>query len=206
MLITEQGLRSALVAQLGCVLTTETVAAILCAAIDRQDRAIDPTIFRPETHGALTFAVESFRDVLDELKPLHAAHFAETERHLAGFKLAADYDYMAERERMGALLQFTARNDTGQLVGNLRMYVNKSLHTNNLFAEEDTFYLLPAVRRGRNAMNFIQYAERLLVGIVGVDEIRATTKTTNAMGKIFVYLGYHHVSSQYIKVMRHESS
>jgi hypothetical protein len=202
MLITEQGLRSALHAQLGCVLTTETVAAILCAAIDRVDHAIDPAIFRPETHGELTFAVESFRDVLPELEPLHAAHFAETERHLAGFKLAPNYDYMAERERMGALLQFTARGVDGKLVGNLRMYVNRSLHTNNLFAEEDTFYLLPAVRRGRNAMNFIQYAERLLVGIVGVDEIRADTKTANGVDKLFRYMGYTHVASKFIKIIK----
>jgi hypothetical protein len=202
MQITMDGLRGALHAQLGSVLTPETVAAILCAAVDRADRAIDPTIFRPEQRGELTFAVESFRDVLPELEPLHAAHFAETERHLAGFSLAADYDYMAERERMGGLLQFTARDAGGALVGNLRMYVNRSLHTGNLFAEEDTFYLLPRARRGRNAINFVRYAEAMLVHIVGVDEIRADTKTANGADKLFRYMGYTHVASKFIKIIK----
>jgi hypothetical protein len=202
MRITVESLRDALVGHLGSVLTPEACAAIVCAAIDREDRAIDPARFAPETRGTLTFAVESFRDVLEELKPLHAAHFLETERHLAGFKLAPDYDYMAERERMGALLQFTARDEAGALVGNLRMYVNRSLHTGELFAQEDTFYLSPPARRGRNAINFLRYTEGMLRDVVGVTEIRANTKVVNGTHKLLAFMGYEHVANEFIKIIR----
>lgn len=194
-------LRDALGAKLGCTLTPEVAAEIICAAVDRADRALHPQAFPPRAHGGLVFQAESFRDVLPELIPLHEAHYLETEQHLAGVALAPNYDYMAERERRGQLVQFTARDEGGALVGNLRMYLGASLHTGRRFAEEDTFYLSPVARRGRNALGFLKYAEDMLIEHVGVDEIRATTKTTNRMGKLFPYLGYSHVSNQYIKVI-----
>lgn len=202
MRITIEGLRDALAGRLGSVLTPETCAAIVLASIDREDRAIEPARFAPETRGSLTFAVESFRDVLPELEPLHAAHFMETERHLAGFKLEPDYGYMAERERMGALLQFTARDADGVLVGNLRMYVQRSLHTGELVAEEDTFYLSPCARRGRNAINFLRYVEGMLAEVVGVAEIRANTKVVNGTHKLLAHMGYQHVANEFIKIIR----
>lgn len=202
MLITVNGMRDALAAQLGSVLTPELAAAILCASIDRKDHAIDPQRFAPERRGTITFAVESFRDVLPELEALHAAHFAETEKHLAGFKLAPDYDFMAERERMGALLQFTARDQDGLLVGNLRMYINRSMHTGELVAQEDTFYLSPPARRGRNAINFLRYVETMLREVVGVAEIRANTKVVNGTHKLLAFMGYRHVANEFIKIIR----
>lgn len=201
MQITMERLRDALGAQLGSVLTPELAAAIVCASVDREDRAIDPTSFAPETRGSLTFAAESLRDILPELEPLHAAHFAETERHLAGFTLAPDYGYMAERERMGQLVQFTARDAGGELVGNLRMYVYPSLHTGTLFAEEDTFYLSPFARRGRNAVNFLRYVEAMLRDVVRVREIRANTKTVNGTDRLLAHMGYTHVANQFIKIL-----
>lgn len=202
MQITMERLRDALAAHMGCVLTPEVLASIACASVDREDRAIKPDRFASHTAGSLTFACESLRDILDELKPLHAAHFAETERHLAGFTLAPNYDYMAERERTGNLVQFTARDAHGNLVGNLRMYINRSLHTGNLFAEEDTFYLDPSARRGRNAVNFLQYAEFMLQSVVGVREIRANTKTVNGTDRLLASMGYQHVANQFIKIIR----
>lgn len=202
MVITMELLREALYRHRGSVLTDEAAAAILCASIDRADRAIDPGQFPPKQAGTLTLAVESFRDVLPELEPLHAAHFQETERHLAGFKLEPNYGYMAERERVGALLQFTARDADGELVGNLRMYINRSLHTGELVATEDTFYLTPAVRRGRNAVNFLRYTEAMLCDVVGVAEIRANTKVVNGTHKLLAFMGYQHVANEFIKIIR----
>lgn len=202
MQITLERLRDALGVQLGSVLTPEVAAAIICASVDREDRAIDPDRFAPRVRGSLTFAAESLRDILDELKPLHAAHFAETERHLAGFTLNPNYDYMAERERTGNLVQFTARDADGKLVGNLRMYVYASLHTGTLFAEEDTFYLSPGARRGRNAVNFLRYVEDMLDQVLRVEEIRANTKTVNGTDRLLVHMGYKHVANQFIKIIR----
>lgn len=192
-------LRDALGAQMGCTLTPEVAAAIICAAVDRADRALQPQSFPPRAHGGLVFQAESFRDVLPELIPLHEAHYLETEQHLAGVALAPNYDYMAERERRGQLVQFTARDAAGALVGNLRMYTGTSLHTGRRFAEEDTFYLSPVARRGMNALAFLRYAEDMLVAHVGVDELRANTKTVNETHRLLARRGFKHVANQFIK-------
>lgn len=199
MQITMDRLREALGNQMGSILTPELAASIVCAAVDREDRALDPASFPVREHGDLRFAVESFRDILPELEPLHAAHFAETERHLAGFTLAPDYGYMAERERLGQLVQFTARNEQGELVGNLRMYIGKSLHTGNKFAEEDTFYLSPSARHGLASLAFLRYAEDMLVQVAAVVEIRANTKVVNRAHRLMDRRGFRHVANQYIK-------
>lgn len=195
-----ENLREVLGANLGSVLTPELAATIEHMAFDRADRAVDPGRFTPAEYHGLAFAVESFREILPELELLHAAHFTETESHLPDDAMAPDYGYMAERERTGSLIQFTARNKGGDLVGNLRIYLGQSVHTGRLFAEEDTFYLSPAVRRGFAAMKFLEYAEQELFKTLGVIELRATTKLVNKAGELLVFRGYHHISNQYIKV------
>lgn len=195
MTITLDRLKTALAGQLGSVLTPETAAAIVCAAVDRDERALDPQGFAPRAYGQLVFQVESFREILPELEPLHAAHFGETEQHLAGVALAPDYGYMAERERIGQLLQFTARDAAGRLVGNLRMYLYRSLHTGQSCAREDTFYLDPAARRGSTALAFVRYAKDMLAQ-AGVRELYASAKVVNAAAKVLQRCGFRHIANE----------
>lgn len=201
MQMTLECLREALAGKLGCVLTPEIAAEIEHRAFDRADRAIAPALFTPRPYRNLTFRVESFRDILLELEVLHAAHFAETEGHL-DVPMQPDYAYRAERERMGELLQFTARDDAGKLVGNLRLYLKHSLNTGTPFAEEDTFYLSPEVRKGFTAKLFLRYAEDSLYWLFDIREFRATTKTANTAGKLLDYSGYQHVANQYVKTIK----
>lgn len=202
MTITATCLRDALHAHFGAVLTPDLAVQIEFDAHDRAERGIAPARFAPRMYRNLVFRVESLRAILPELEPLHAAHFEETEKHLAGFELKPDYAYMAERERMGTLVQFTARDEPGKLVGNLRMYLSTSLHTGSLFAEEDTFYLAPEVRKGFAALSMLRYAEDMLTGALGVREVRASTKIVNAASKLMDYRGYAHVANQYIKTFK----
>jgi hypothetical protein len=202
MQMTLECLREALAGKLGCVLTPEIAAEIEHRAHDRADRALSPGLFLPRPYRNLTFRVESFRAILPELEALHAAHFAETETHLPGSAMNPDYGYMGERERRGELVQFTARDEAWNLVGNLRMYLSSSLHTGNRFASEDTFYLSPVARKGFCAMAFLQYAEEMLAMVAGVKEFRASTKTVNTAGKLLDRRGYNHVANQYIKIVK----
>lgn len=199
-MLTIECLRKALGDKLGCVLTPELATEILMASIDSSEHAFDPQAFAPRRYRDLVFQAESFRDILPELEPLHAAQFAETERHLAGFELAPDYAYMAERERMGTLIQFTARDAAGTLVGNLRVYLAVSRHTGHLVAAEDTFYLVPAARRGRNAVELLIYAIAMLRSVAQVREIRVDSKVVNRAHRLMDYLGFDHVANQYIKL------
>lgn len=201
MLITLERLRAVLGDKMGSVITPELAASILCTAIDRDERAIDPQRFAPRSYGDIVFHAESFRDILIELDRLHRAHYRETELHLDGFALKPDYDYMAERERTGSLIQFTARDVSGLLIGNLRMYLAPSRHTGHLVAEEDTFYLMPAWRQGMNALAFMRYAEDMLAAVLQVVELRTTTKVVNRAGQLMQRRGFAHVANQFVKFL-----
>lgn len=198
-MITIDSFRQAMAPYLGSVLTPEIAATIEMASIDRADYAHAPEKFHIETYHDITFRVESFRSIRDELHELHTAHYAETELHLKGIAMQPDYAYMAERERTGGMVQFTARQGS-RLVGNCRMYVSTSRHTGRLVAEEDTLFLLPECRKGFGALKFLRYVERCLIEIVGAQEIRANSKIVNKAHRLMDFMGYQHVANQYVKI------
>lgn len=196
--LSHNNLRMALASCLGQTLTPEVAAMIEHSSFDREDRSHDPAKFGEKTSGGLVFRAERFRDIVDELHPLHEQHFAETEIHRLGFGLKPDYDYMVDMERQGRMVQFTAR-DNGKLIGNIRMYVQESLHTGNQYASEDTFYLLPEYRKGWTALRFWRFMEDS-VRSIGVQEIRTDSKVINKVHKLNEYCGYKHVANKYVKV------
>lgn len=151
------------------------------------------------------FQAEKFADVLPELHTLHEQHWSETEGARHGLQMNPDYDRMADAERAGLMLQFTARHD-GKLVGNIRMYLFDDMHTQTLAAKEDTFFLLPEARKGAVAIKFWKFMEDSLRQL-GVREIRTDSKVlydqdgnlTRDIGKLNRRLGYSHVSNGYLK-------
>jgi hypothetical protein len=198
-MITQTDLRHALAPMLGQVLTPEVAAAIEAAATLGQERSIDPLQFPIEAYQGLVFGAESFRDIVDEMHVLHEQHFAETERYHQS-PMAPDYDALRADERRGGLLQFTVRDDTA-IVGNARFYVNKSRHIGKLIATEDTFFLLPAYRKGFTAIRFWQFCERCLDKI-DVYEVRTDSKVANDVGRLNEYLGYELIANRYVKRLR----
>lgn len=169
------------------------------------DRRHDPAQFGQKTYQDLTFQAERFTAALPELHVLHLAHWAETERARHGLAMNPDYAHMADAEERGELLQFTARAGN-RLVGNIRLYLYRDLHTQTLAAKEDTFFLLPKARRGWTALRFWQFAERAAASL-GVLELRTDSKVlhdadgavTRDIGKLNQALGYQHVSNGYLK-------
>jgi GNAT superfamily N-acetyltransferase len=193
-------LRAALVAHFDLPLTPKVAAAIFAAATTRA-KPPDLIAFERYEYQGFVFHVERLRDVLDELHPMHVAHWAETERHRAGIALNPDYDAMLFDEQIGRLIQFTCRKG-GALVGNLRLYIGTSRHTQTKFAEEDTLYLSPEHRGGFVAAQFLRYAERC-VRTLGVREIRANSKLVNKADVLMRRLKYTPVATQFVKVFDH---
>ncbi|MDZ7892318.1 MAG: hypothetical protein U5L73_11250 [Rhodoferax sp.] len=185
---------------IGKTLTLEDAKAIAKAVSATPDRSHDPRQFEPATYQRLTFQVERFADIEEEIHPLHVAHYAETEAYRAGVPMNPDYAHFRRCERDGGLLQFTARAQ-GELVGNIRMYLFNNLHTQTLSAKEDTFFMTPAVRKGFSAIRFWQYMERCLQQI-GVQEITTDSKLVNQVGRLNTYLGYTHVANVFHKFLR----
>lgn len=193
-------LRQMLASHLGQVLTPEVAVAIEMGAFDTEDRSHSPDKFGEREYKGFLFRAERFDDVLPELHALHEQHFAETEIHRIGFGMNPDYDYMREMERQGKMVQFTAREiETGKLVGNIRMYIQASVHTGNLYASEDTFFVLPEYRKGFMALRFWQFMEEA-VRTIGVVEIRTDSKVINKVHRLNEYCGYKHVANKYVKI------
>lgn len=199
-MITLENLRKAIGAHLGQTLDPTSATELLLAAVQSAESPIDLAQFDSELRDGYRFAVERFHEILDELEPLHAQHFAETERYRAHQGLNPDLLAIEVDERAGNMLQFTMRAPDGSLAGNIRMYLGTSRHTGARFAKEDTFYVLPQHRRGLLAVRFWQFAERCLAQ-VGVVEVRTDSKLSNGVGRLNEFLGYAAVSTTYVKTL-----
>jgi GNAT superfamily N-acetyltransferase len=185
---------------LGNVLTRELAYGILTALQESQrDEAINIQDIPAVEYADNLLQVERIEDVLEELKPVHAAHWQETERYRHGIALNPDYNYMINAERTGRFMLFTVRNDDG-LVGNCMMYLSRSTHTQRWVAEEDTIFILPEYRKGRLGVRLIRYVEDVLRNM-GVTEIRVTVKTVNDVGRLLTHLGYNHTGNQLTKTL-----
>lgn len=153
----------------------------------------------PQACGQVTFAIERMQDIEAEIRPLHRAHWEETEKHRHGLELNPDYETFKQYERAGRYVLFTVRQ-AGRLVGNCAMYLGMSAHTQTLVATEDTLYLLPEARRGTTGRAFIGYVEDGLQRL-GVREIDITVKTVNRAERLFRMLGYRHVENGLTKIL-----
>lgn len=181
----------------------QTISYELAVEIVRElfpEQAYDPANFIPQYYKGLTFRVERFSDIEAEIHALHLAHWQETEAHRHEVAMHPDYEAFKEDERSGKLVQLTAR-DGDLLVGNIRMYLYTSRHTQTLAAKEDTFYLLPGHRKGFAAIRFWQYMEACLKSI-GVQEITTDSKVVNQVGRLNKYLGYSHIANVFHKYIQ----
>ena len=163
------------------------------------DRSYDPAQFGWQDYKGYTFQAERFADALPELTPLHDAHYLETEKHRAGLALDPDFEGIKERERNGGLIQFTARTETGELVGNMRVVIGISAHTQTLFCEEDTFYVVPEHRGGFMAVRLWQFVEAA-VRSVGVREVRFNSRLSTGADSMAKYLKYQPVALHFVKI------
>ena len=192
-------LRLALGAHLGQVLTPEVAAAIELSAAKPVDRS--PSMFGSVQCGDYFIQVERFSDIVDELHQLHELHWQETEKHRYGLSMRPDYLAFIARERAGNLLQFTVRTYAGELVGNLRMFLAVSLHTQTRYASEDTVFIKPEHRGGYTVMALLRFAEDCLRGL-GITEIRFTTKHVNRVDVLMRRAGYQPVATEFVKFLK----
>lgn len=190
--------REALGSKLGQVITPELAAWLEANAFEHFDLSHEPAKFGKVDYCGLTFQVERFRDIEAEIEPLHAAHWLETEKHRHGIAMKPDVEAFKADERAGRLIQFTARDGAGQLVGNIRMYLYTSRHTQESESKEDTFFLLPAYRIGFAAIRFWQFMESSVLAI-GVRDVYTDSKLINQVGRLNEYLGYTHVANVFHK-------
>lgn len=193
-----ENFRAALGSKLGEIVTPELAAWLEANAFDRIDRSYDPKQFAKQEYSGLSFQVERLADIEADIHPLHQAQWNETEKHLSTRQMLPDYEAFNADERAGRLIQFTARNQKAELVGNIRMYLYTSRHDQTLQSTEDTFFIQPEYRKGFAAIRFWQYMQRCMKSI-GVKDIYTDSKLINNVGRLNEYLGYAHVANRYHK-------
>lgn len=153
-----------------------------------------------ESSGSYEFAMEPMTDALiEELKPLHRAHWQETEAYRHGQALNPAYDVYQALNQAGRFVVFTVRK-VGELVGNCMMHVFESVHTRQLEAKEDTIFVAPAHRVPRLAIRFIAYCERCLTTI-GVRTVTLSAKVGTRSERLFSMIGYRAVAIEYHKTL-----
>lgn len=199
-----QVLFSILHANIGRELTHSLALDIIRASSMLDQLVLTENVERiqPKHSDGFIFAMERMDAIEGEMRPLHRAHWDETEAHRHGLPFNPDYTTFIRYERAGRYILFTIRSE-GKLVGNCAMYLDRSTHTQTLMATEDTLYLLPEARKGTTARQFVAYCEAAL-RTIGVKEINVSVKTVNRAGRFFRMLGYKHTQNGLSKLLGDE--
>ncbi len=193
-------LRNALASHLGQVLTPEVAAEIELLAVAPKDEGFEPSVFGTTEYAGYRIGVERFSQIVDEMHALHLLHWQETEKHRHGLQMNPDYLGVIARERAGALIQFTMRASDLALVGNLRMFIATSLHTQTRYASEDTLFIHPDHRGSFAVMALMRFAESSLHAI-GIREIRVNSKLINKADVLMRRMGYDPVATESVKFL-----
>lgn len=148
---------------------------------------------------SLLFSVESVESCWNELMVLANAHWAGTQSYRRHEPFNPSYDRYLACNQAGYFYLFTAR-DQGTLAGYFGVYVTPSMHSQLLMATEDTFFLHPDYRGGRNALRFLKHIEKVLQQ-AGVHEIMFSCEIDNETGikGLLMLLDYTPVIMQYSK-------
>ncbi|MBC7620894.1 MAG: hypothetical protein H7293_18235 [Candidatus Saccharibacteria bacterium] len=182
----------------GQTLTQEVALALVRDLFP--DASLDVASFGVVQYGEFTFQVEQLRDVWGEMQQLHTEHHMQTDMGMTGYAFTPDRDDLLERERAGRLLQCTARNKNGLLVGHMRAYLTTSIQTNTLVASDAAFYVTPAYRGGFMALRLWQFTEACAVA-AGAKEIYCETRLVNGVDKMAKRLNYKPVAMVHCKII-----
>jgi hypothetical protein len=185
----------------GQLLTPELIVGIIQGASYVPPRFIDFTDTKPREYKGYTFHVERYADAADELKPLHAAHWQETEKHRNSIPLNYDYEGMKRLDYAGGLVLFTIRRD-GELVGQSTMKLHISMHSGTpvVMADEDSLFLRQDHRGGFMMVFFIRYMDDVLTAL-NVREVRVSSKLVNKADKLMIRAGFKPFATQLVKLL-----
>ncbi len=156
--------------------------------------------FAPHKSGEATFGLERLADIEDEIRPLHEAHYNETETTYLDTPFSPSYDRYKASEEAGQFILFTARMGS-TLVGYLQYYVFNDMHTQMKQAREDALFMHTDFRGKKLAPNLLSYAEDALRQL-GCTMIGMTSKAPIGapdLGPFLEKRGYRPVAIFYTK-------
>jgi GNAT superfamily N-acetyltransferase len=155
----------------------------------------------PVIRGKVAIGLEKFTDMKEEIRPLHAAHYAETETKYQNEDFNPNYEAYYDMEKDGRFVCFTVRLGW-QMVAYLQYYVFRDVHTKDVLqAREDAFFVHPLARGNKIAPQLLAYAEDALK-VLGCQYAGMTSKAPVGAPDIGPFLekrGYKPVAVYYVK-------
>lgn len=182
------------------LLTVDAARQIMGEVLSDEDRSIPVDKFGEKSWRGYRLRAEHVVGNEADLAPLHVAYHAETR---STFDLNFDYARLREAERAGTVAMFTARTESDELVGVMRVRLGFTLESQHLTACDDLFYIDPA-HRGWLAIELWRFAERACFEN-GVREVTFDSLSVNGAERIAKFLGYTQVAIKFHKVAQDSS-
>ena len=146
----------------------------------------------------ITYQVERFENVIEEMMPILELHWEEIAHHKDRIKLNPDYALYQSMQDAGILHIVTAR-DNNRLIGYFISVVSPNLHySDHLYATNDILYIDKEHRGKMVGIKLFKFAEKELYNL-GVDVIVLHSKVQADFKSLVERIGYTHVENQYSK-------
>jgi len=148
----------------------------------------------------ITFAVEDWFAVKDEMSHLWPDHWQEVAVNKDAIQLDPDFDTYATFANSGMLHIVVARKE-GEIVGYHFSVVRPHLHyRRSLSAFTDIYYIAPAHRTGRTPLRLFQFVEQTLK-VRGVQKMFTGTKLSLDAGPLFEHMGWTETERLFVKMI-----
>lgn len=137
----------------------------------------------------LTCQIESFTEILDELKPLFPSHYEELALNKDKVPLSPQYDIYLSKDAAGEVLTVTLR-DGGKLAGYYIGFIGPGLHYSTcLTLQMDIFYVYPSFRGNGGGSILFKFVEQEAKRR-GVQRMFVGSKCHKEASWLFEHLGY----------------
>jgi len=138
----------------------------------------------------ITYSIENFVKIYDELYPLFQDHWKEIARHQDTVPLDPDMKQYTALQDMGALHTLVAREE-GKIIGYTVYIMMPHLHyKQNMFAYNDLIYVDQAHRGSRVGYTLLKKAEEYLKD-KGADSITVHMKPEHSFEGLLNKMGYN---------------
>jgi hypothetical protein len=146
----------------------------------------------------ITYAVEDWFEVREEMAPLWVKHWEEVALNRDKMPLSPDFDNYDTMNRLGMLHIVVARK-AGEIVGYHFTIVRPHLHyVTTLCGQTDIYFIAPDHRTGRTPLRLFQFVEKTLKER-GVKKLFTGTKLSLNAGPLFEFMGWHPTEMLYTK-------
>ena len=138
----------------------------------------------------ITFQVEKFKDILDEIKSLNAIHYDEVGEFSKNILFDPAWNLYQKLEDNNALFITTVR-DKDILIGYMFFIVHyHPHHKNNNIADNELTFIKPEYRKGLLGYKFIKFSIKKLKQIEYIDIISLTSNVNKDLTGIADRLGF----------------